>query len=146
MMKYRKSVIATTFFGLIIGWYVIDRNVNAEPQPQQVVPATKVQPIMHRKLDAAKDILEGLTLEDHDKVVRAASQLKSLSLEAGWNVIQTERYQFESEELRRNCDSVIDAAKKKDTGRVAMGYIAMTVRCVECHDYMRHRQRGVVKD
>ncbi|MEM9826460.1 MAG: hypothetical protein AAF958_07715 [Planctomycetota bacterium] len=105
--------------------------------------ARPVQPVMRAKLDSAKDILEGLTLEDHDKVAAAAEKLRSLSLDAGWSVIQTERYRFESEEFRRNCQSIVEAAKRKDTGRVAVGYIAMTVRCVECHDYIRNRQAQV---
>ena len=98
-----------------------------------------VKPLMRVKLDAAKNLLEGLALEDYEKVRVAASQMRLCSLEAGWNVLQTERYQFESQEFRRNCESVIEAAKQKDTGRIAVGYIALTVRCVECHDHIRNQ-------
>lgn len=98
-----------------------------------------VKPLMHQKLDKAKNILEGLTLEQHDKIASNARSLRLLSMEAGWNVVQTEEYAKQSEDFRRACDLLENAARLKDVNRAALSYVALTVRCVECHHYMRQQ-------
>ena len=74
-----------------------------------------------------------------------ARSLKLLSLEAGWNVIQTEEYATQSKDFRRTCDLIAKSAKDKEVGRAALGYVALTVRCVECHSYMRQHKIDVAK-
>ncbi len=97
-------------------------------------------PLMQMKLDRSKAILEGLTTEDYGKIASSARALRLLSTESGWNVIQTEEYQAQSRDFQRTADLIIDAANDKDVHRATLGYVALTVRCVECHSYMRkHR-------
>ena len=110
----------------------------AEP-PEQSTPH-KVSPLMQMKLERSKAILEGLTLEDYQAVAKNARALRLLSLEAGWKVIQTQKYTEQSNDFRRATDIIAEAADEKDISRATLGYVALTVRCVECHSYMRkHR-------
>jgi len=103
-------------------------------------PPTRLNALMQSKLEKAKLILEGLTLEDYDKIASNASQLKLLSMESGWNVLQTEEYEAQSDDFRRTVDLIAAAAKDKDVNRATLGYVALTVRCVECHSYIRKKQ------
>lgn len=107
------------------------------PTQRTETPGSNVHPLMQMKLEKAKQILEGLTLEDLDKVARNARSLRLLSTETGWNVIQTEEYATQSRDFQRTCDLIAEAASEKDISRATLGYVAMTVRCVECHAYMR---------
>lgn len=100
-------------------------------------PPTQLTPLMRMKLERAKAILEGLTLEDFDKIASNARALRLLSHESGWNVIQTEEYEAQSIDFRRSIDVMEKGAKDKDISRAALGYVAATVRCVECHRYIR---------
>ena len=103
-------------------------------------PRTPLVPLMQLKLDRSKAILEGLTLEEFDKIARNARALKLLSMESGWSVIQTKEYATQSSDFRRATDLIAEAAEEKDISRATLGYVALTVRCVECHSYMRkHR-------
>lgn len=104
--------------------------------PNQLGP-TRLSPLMRMKLEKSKNILEGLALEDFDKISSNAQALNLLSLESGWNVVQTEEYATQSRDFRRTTKIISDAAKEKDLGRASMGFVALTVRCVECHSYMR---------
>ena len=70
---------------------------------------------MQIKLDRAKGILEGLTLEDYDKIASNARALKLLSMESGWNVYQTDQYLSHSQHFRQNADRIIEAAGEKDS-------------------------------
>lgn len=102
-------------------------------------------PLMRMKLEKSKAILEGLTLEDYDKVASNARSLRLLSTESGWNVIQTREYADQSRDFQRAADLVVEAAEEKDIHRATMGYVAMTVRCVECHSYMRKHREELIK-
>jgi hypothetical protein len=125
--------------GCSLAAILIHGNLQSADPPQEVKP-TELSALMHMKLEKSKAILEGLTLEDYDKVIKNAHQLKSLSLESGWSVIQTPEYTTQSNDFRRACDLIADAAKEKDISRATLGYVSLTVRCVECHSYMRkHR-------
>ncbi|WP_182866661.1 hypothetical protein [Stieleria mannarensis] len=111
-----------------------------DPSGGERVAPDNVAPLMRRKLDRAKNILEGLTLEQFDKIASNARSLRLLSMEAGWNVVQTEEYRKQSDDFRRACNSVEKAADAKDIHRAALAYVSLTVRCVECHSYMRENK------
>jgi predicted transcriptional regulator len=42
-----------------------------------------------------------------------------------------------SRDFRRAADLIAEAASKMDINRATLGYISMTVRCIECHSYIR---------
>jgi len=60
-----------------------------------------------------------------------------LSLESGWQILQTEEYVKQSLEFRRTANVISEAARDKNLERAALGYVALTVRCIECHGYLR---------
>jgi hypothetical protein len=101
--------------------------------------STQFSALMRMKLDKAKGMLEGLSLEDPDLVAKNAKEMRLLSLESGWNAIQTKEYAEQSRDFRRACDSIAKAAEEQDINRAALNYVALTVRCVECHTYMRNQ-------
>ncbi len=106
-------------------------------------PANKTAPplrsVMQLKLEYSKQILEGLALEDYDKITKNSQALSLLSLESGWNILQTEEYVTQSREFRRTADLITDASRDKNLERAALGYVALTVRCIECHGYLRKK-------
>lgn len=117
----------------------------AGADPPETQTRSSLSPLMQMKLEKSKSILEGLALEDYDAISRNANALRLLSLEAGWNVLQTEEYATQSQEFRRATDMISAAANEKDMGRAALGYVGLTVRCVECHSYMRKHKAELIK-
>ena len=112
----------------------------AQVEKTPVLAKQKLAPLMQLKLDRSKEILEGLALEEFEKIAKNARALRLLSLESGWNVLQTEEYSEQSKDFRRNTALIAEAAEEKDLGRATLGYVALTVRCVECHSYMRRER------
>lgn len=108
-------------------------------------PPSNLTPLMRMKLNRSKAILEGLTLEDFDKIGQNARSLRLLSTESGWNVIQTKEYASQSRDFQRAADMIAEAADDRDIHRAAMGYVALTVRCIECHSYMRKHRIELMK-
>lgn len=106
----------------------------ASGQGQQVADN---QEFMRAKLDHSKRVLEGLAVEDFDMIAKDAQELSLLSLAASWQVIDTMEYQQQSAEFRRAADAVTEAARKKNLDGAALAYVEMTLKCVNCHKYVR---------
>lgn len=92
---------------------------------------------MRSKLDHSQRVLEGLALEDFDAIAKHGQELSLLSLAASWQVLETMEYQQQSVEFRRAADAITEAAKKKNLDGAALAYVEMTMKCVNCHKYVR---------
>lgn len=103
----------------------------------QAEQPNKVSKFMRAKLGHSQKVLEGLAIDDLELVAKNAQDLSLLSLEAGWQVLQTEDYQQQSREFRRAADALKDAAKKQNLDGAALAYVDVTMKCITCHKYVR---------
>lgn len=100
-------------------------------------PPNQVSDFMRLKLDHAQKVLEGIVLEDFDLIRKHSQQLSLVSQASNWQVLQTEEYLQHSGEFRRAADAVTKAAKEKNLDGAALSYMEMTMKCVNCHKYVR---------
>ncbi|MFG0266630.1 MAG: hypothetical protein ACF8AM_16010 [Rhodopirellula sp. JB055] len=144
-MKSSLSITLAVFALLLTS--VLSMRLQADPPGESATTdrASRLTPLMRLKLEKSKGILEGVTLEDFDKIASNARALKLLSTESGWNVIQTREYAEQSRDFQRATDLIAEAADEQDIHRAAMGYVAMTVHCVECHSYMRKHRNELIE-
>lgn len=98
----------------------------------------KVGEFMRAKLTHSQKILEGLAMEDFDLIAKHSQDLSLLSQAATWQVLQTAEYRDRSTEFRRSADALTEAAKKKNLEAAALAYVDVTMKCVNCHKYVRH--------
>jgi hypothetical protein len=101
-----------------------------------VVP-DQVAGFMRAKLAHSQNVLEGLAIEDFDLIDKGAQQLSLASEDASWQVLQTEDYARQSADFRRSCDSLRKAAKAKNLDGAALAWMEVTMKCVQCHKYVR---------
>jgi hypothetical protein len=115
--------------------------VQAEEQLTDL-PPEKVSKFMRAKLVYSQKILEALALEDFAQLAKHSQDLKLLSQESNWNVLQTEQYVLHSQDFRRRADALTDAAKKKNLDGASLAFVELTLNCVQCHKHVRdvHRQ------
>ena len=97
----------------------------------------EVSAFMQLKLDRSKDLLEGIVLEDFAAIAKHAQQLSLLSQESTWQVVDTPEYVRHSAEFRRAVDSMSGAARDENIDAATLGYMEMTLKCVQCHKYVR---------
>ena len=107
----------------------------AGEQPDQVAV------FMRAKLAHSQNVLEGLALEDYDLISRGAHDLALASQASSWQVLQTEDYARQSAEFRRSCDALRTAAKAKNLDGAALAWMEVTMKCVQCHKYVRDAAR-----
>jgi hypothetical protein len=104
-------------------------------QGQGEVPGKPV--FMRMKLDHTQRLLEGLALNDFELIHKEAQQLSILSRDEDWNVFETAEYRQHSLDFRKAADAVAAAADKKNLDGAMLGYMTLTLQCVECHKHVR---------
>lgn len=98
----------------------------------------EVKDFMKVKLANSQKVLEGLALEDFDMIAKNAQAMSLLSQESNWKVLQTAEYLRQSQDFQRTADAIRDAAKKKNLDGAALAYVELTMKCIQCHKYVRN--------
>jgi cytochrome c556 len=96
-----------------------------------------VSALMRKKLQCSQLVLEGIAVNDYDKIAKNAEELIAVSKDAEWKVLKTPEYEVYSNDLRRAAESLIRNAKAKNTDGAALAYVDMTLTCVKCHKHVR---------
>lgn len=123
-----KRVVPVTL--VAVGLWALWSAASAEPQQ-------KISDFMKLKLDHAQKVLEGIAKEDYLAITKHSQSLSLLSRESTWQVLQTEDYLQHSAEFRRAADALTAAGKKKNLDGAALAYVDLTMKCVNCHKYVR---------
>ena len=97
---------------------------------------------MRAKLGHAQNVLEGLAVEDFDLIDRGANDLALASQASSWQVLQTADYARHSDEFRRSCNALRTAAKARNLDGAALAWMEVTMKCIQCHKYVRDTERG----
>jgi hypothetical protein len=100
-------------------------------------PNRNVETFMRAKLIHSQKVLEGLTTENFDLIAKESQQMSLLSLASTWQVIETPEYTRRSNEFRRAADDLTKAAKNKNLDGATLAFVNVTLKCVECHKYVR---------
>ena len=109
----------------------------AAPSAVQGQEANKVSEFMRAKLLHSQKVLEGLVREDYDAIAKHAQEMSLLSQASNWQVFETPEYVRQSSEFQRAADELTKAGKEKNLDGAALAYVAMTMKCVACHKYVR---------
>ena len=124
-----KSASIVALAGLLLASGVaVDAFAQRKPQ---------IRDFMRGKLKHSQIVLEGLVRDDLDSVNKAAQEMKSLSLDESWLVLQTVEYLEFSRKFRADADALSAAAKKNNLDASTTAFNRLTSRCVECHKYVR---------
>jgi hypothetical protein len=114
--------------------------IAAFSQERPVENPKDVKLFMRAKLVHSQKVLEGLTLENFDAVSKHAQQMALMSQDASWDVLQTQEYYERSADFRRSIGELKNAADKKNLDGAALAYMGVTLKCIECHRYLREVQ------
>jgi hypothetical protein len=85
------------------------------------------------ELDYSKKVLEGLTLEEYETIVKNARALKALSEAAEWEVATVPNageYVAFTSEFQRLTDELVKNAREKNIDGATLAYLRLTMSCV----------------
>ncbi|MEZ6090804.1 MAG: hypothetical protein R3C05_22845 [Pirellulaceae bacterium] len=114
-----------------------------QSQAPRELGSANLRDVMKQKLEHSRALLEGVVLEDFDKVTKHGQALSLLSLESGWQVLQTDEYVELSKSFRETADRLTRAGREKNLDAATLAYMDMTMRCVQCHRYVRSHSNAV---
>lgn len=106
---------------------------------QEPRPHTRAE-FMRLKLEYSKQVLEGLTMENYQTIIKNAQALKKLSEAAEWEVPtipNAGEYIVFTSEFQRLTDELVKKAKEKNMDGATLAYLRLTMNCVNCHKYVR---------
>jgi len=107
-------------------------------------PARTRSEFMRTKLEAASRIIEGLAVEDDERILQGARSLKVLSRAAEWEVPTLPNatdYLTYTTEFQRLSDDLIRDARNRNIDGATLDYFRLTMCCVNCHKYVRSLDR-----
>lgn len=117
----------------------------AQEKPK-VVELPKKPTVMQRKLAHAQKVLEGLALEDFDKIRIGSDGLIECYKDASWRISDTDKYLLFSNDFLRRVENLQTAAKDKKIDAAALAYVDLTLTCVKCHQYLRDTRIGLAPE
>lgn len=98
-----------------------------------------VKSFMYGKLDATKQLMEGLVTEDYELILRGTDKLRVMSMRTEWNVVKGPVYEQHSHSFRRSAERIAKAAKNRNVDGATLEYLSLTMKCINCHKYTRER-------
>jgi hypothetical protein len=130
-------LVVVSGFGMFHGY-----RSSAQDEPKRLNPkfTREMSELMNRKLEHAQKILDGVSRNDFDRIVRNADDLIALSNQQEWMVLKTSTYELYSNSFRRSAEELIRAAKLKNPDATALAYVDLTMSCVKCHRYVREQR------
>ena len=107
-------------------------------------PDVSLSAFMRKKLESSSLILEGLTVEDSELIVRGAKELLALSKVEKWQVFVDSEYREYSDDFRTNVKKLEEAGKTGNFDNAALQWFDVMKGCIECHQHVR-RERAKQK-
>jgi hypothetical protein len=95
---------------------------------------------MRQKLEFSKNLLEGLSMENYEIIVKNAKALKLLSQAAEWEaptIPNAGDYVAFTTDFQRIADDLVKQAKGKNIDGATLAYVKLTMNCVQCHKFVR---------
>ena len=124
--------------GVVAGFSFFNDDSHSDAA-DKVQPRSKpaLQKFMHAKLDLSQGILEGLVKEDFNLIEKEAKGLLLLCIAEEWNVSNDPLYKQYSDEFRGAVKQVRNMAVEKNLDGASLGFVKMTMSCIECHKLVR---------
>lgn len=130
----RKMILGSALLALVISTYVWAAD-NAAPRKER-----PTQPFMRQKLDFARGILEGVTLERYDVVTTNAVALRNMALNNFFLTMGNQQYRLAITNFQARVDTLLESAKEKNLEASTEAYTRVVRGCIECHRQFRLQQ------
>jgi len=99
-----------------------------------------LQKYMRQKLEHAKNVLEGLAVEDFALIAKNARAMRELSEDAQWRVSPNVNYLRLSAEFQDLAEEMAAKAKERNLDGATLAYVKLTMNCVKCHKLVREER------
>ncbi len=97
--------------------------------------------LMRQKLALSQNILEGLVTSDFKKIVKNAKSIKDVHSAVRWHKFTDPQFMRYSDNFGNSLDNLIGASNDGNREAILLGYVRFSLGCVECHHFVRDKQK-----
>lgn len=101
--------------------------------------------VMRQKLIDAQNVLGAVVTTNWRELERGSRALVKATEEPAWQVLASPEYVKQSEAFVRAANDLLDAATRRDQEAAPLAYVALTMRCVQCHRYVARARVAAAK-
>jgi len=98
--------------------------------------APQLNSVMREKLVQAQQILAAVVTSDWPSLETHSRELERLTTDPRWMVLKYPEYARHSSEFVLAVQDLRRAAAQRDLDKAPKAYVAVTLKCVECHRYL----------
>lgn len=117
-------------------WYIVVAFFALASLAPAASQGPELNNVMRQKLVHAQGILEAVVTSDWTSLETHSRELERLTHDRRWTVLQYPEYATHSAKFVRSIQELHRAAAQRDLDATPKAYVAMTLRCVECHRYL----------
>jgi hypothetical protein len=118
----------------VVAGLFLSRHSMGQEQDQDSVSR---RDFMRMKLNYTQNILEGLTTRDFGLIISGAEEVERITQAEAWNSNDFADYQKISDELRSVAKHLKKAGQNSNLEAAALRYFELTMKCMDCHQYLR---------
>ena len=96
----------------------------------------ELKSVMRDKLAQSQKILEAVVTSNWASLDTHSRELEQLTKDPRWMALKYPEYSSHSAAFIRAVQELRNAAVQRDLERTPQAYVAMTLKCVECHRYL----------
>jgi hypothetical protein len=97
---------------------------------------TALNRVMRNKLADAQGVLAAVVTSNWAELERRSKALAAAANDPAWQVLSAPEYTRQSEAFVRAANDLVDAAARRDQEGAPLAYVALTMRCVQCHRFV----------
>ncbi len=150
----RQANVKATFFLLLVGIFSVGplfaagdatkspvkSNPTASSKSSKGLALKSTQVLMQDKLSHAQSILRGVAMEDFQSIVKDTEMLAMIAKAASWYNTDSPDYMRYFKNFEESVAFLEGNAKSKNLEGVAMGYVRLTLSCMQCHNFVREHR------
>jgi hypothetical protein len=92
--------------------------------------------VMRQKLVDAQGVMAAVVTGNWVELDRRSKALAKATEDPAWLVLRTPEYAKQGEAFLRAVNDLVDAAERRDSDAAPLAYVALTMRCIQCHRYV----------
>jgi hypothetical protein len=95
--------------------------------------SARLQLLMQQKREYARELLMTVTLGDWTELERLGDGLLEITEDPAWAPLKSPEYAEYSAAFLSASQSLLNAARRRDTVAAPLAYVSLTMSCVQCH-------------
>lgn len=139
-----RYLLVLSFFLLNPQLFAADKNGKPAEKitvSREATPIRANQILMQKKMQHAQGLLRGLALEDFISIEKDAKELSAIATASSWYNTDSIDYQRYFQNFQEAAKFTQDNALQKNLEGVAMGYVRITLTCMQCHNFVRAERK-----